>query len=82
MSSTVGSYQKVMPAYSWKVNIPIVSSHGDVGYLGVYGLIWIIQLCRGWGYADHAEINSKNLCIMLYLKAEAFLKVNGGCRIL
>ncbi|MBP2654278.1 MAG: hypothetical protein H6Q73_1847 [Firmicutes bacterium] len=35
-----GSYQEVMAAYSWKVNvpkIPIISPHGDVGYLGVYG---------------------------------------------
>lgn len=35
-----GSYQEVLAAYSWKVNvpkIPIISPHGDVGYLGVYG---------------------------------------------
>ena len=34
-----GSYQEVFAAYSWKVDvpkIPLIASHGDVGYLGVY----------------------------------------------
>ncbi|MDR3563501.1 MAG: hypothetical protein P4N59_18990 [Negativicutes bacterium] len=34
-----GSYQEIMIAYSWKVNvpkIPIIAPNGDIGYLGVY----------------------------------------------
>lgn len=35
-----GSYQEALIAYSWKVDIPkilLVTPHGAVGYLGVYG---------------------------------------------
>lgn len=35
-----GSYQEVLAAYSWKVNVPkmpLIAPHGDVGYFGIYG---------------------------------------------
>lgn len=35
-----GSFQEVLAAYSWRVNvpkIPLIAPHGDVGYLGFYG---------------------------------------------